>query len=48
MPFITTADGTQIFYKDQGSGQPVLFSHGWPLSAMKLPGWTSRPVRTHR
>ncbi|MGR3805304.1 alpha/beta fold hydrolase [Marinibacterium profundimaris] len=33
MPFITTADGTQIFYKDQGSGQPVLFSHGWPLSA---------------
>jgi non-heme chloroperoxidase len=33
MPFITTDDGTQIFYKDQGSGQPVLFSHGWPLSS---------------
>lgn len=33
MPFITTKDGTQIFYKDWGSGQPVLFSHGWPLSA---------------
>ena len=33
MPFITTDDGTQIFYKDQGAGQPVLFSHGWPLSS---------------
>ncbi|MGX1479268.1 UNVERIFIED_CONTAM: non-heme chloroperoxidase [Streptomyces canus] len=33
MPFITTNDGTEIFYKDWGSGQPVVFSHGWPLSA---------------
>ena len=33
MPTITTSDGAQIFYKDWGSGQPVLFSHGWPLSA---------------
>ena len=33
MPTITTSDGTQIFYKDWGSGQAVLFSHGWPLSA---------------
>lgn len=33
MPFITTADETRIFYKDWGSGQPVVFSHGWPLNA---------------
>ena len=35
MPFITTKDGAQIFYKDWGprDGQPIVFHHGWPLSA---------------
>ena len=33
MGTITTQDGTQIFYKDWGKGQPIVFSHGWPLSS---------------
>lgn len=33
MPTITTKDGISIFYKDWGAGQPIVFSHGWPLSA---------------
>lgn len=32
MPTVTTKDGTSIFYRDWGTGQPIVFSHGWPLS----------------
>jgi non-heme chloroperoxidase len=33
MPTIQTKDGVEIFYKDWGTGQPIVFSHGWPLSS---------------
>lgn len=32
MPYFTTSDGTQLFYRDWGTGRPVVLSHGWPLS----------------
>ena len=41
MNTITTKDGTQIYYKDWGAGKPVVFSHGWPLSA---DAWESQMV----
>src|SRR5436190_14272292 len=39
--FITTRDGTELYYKDWGAGQPVVFSHGWPLTA---DAWDSQMV----
>ena len=56
MPTITTHDGVDIFFKDWGSGRPIVFSHGWPLTAddwdaqmmfflPRLPGDRARPSR---
>ena len=33
MPYFTTSEGTELYYTDQGSGQPIVLSHGWPLSS---------------
>ena len=41
MSTITTTDGTELYYKDWGTGNPVVFSHGWPLSA---DAWESQMV----
>ena len=38
MATIPTKDGTEIYYKDWGEGQPVVFSHGWPLTLKVYPG----------
>ncbi len=50
MPFIATQDGTQLFYKDWGSGSPVVFIHGWPLDAdmweYQMPAVTEAGHRT--
>ncbi len=43
MGTITTQDGREIFYKDWGSGQPIVFSHGWPLSADDWALLTDKP-----
>jgi len=44
MGTITTTDGTEIFYKDWGTGQPIVFHHGWPLSA---DDWDSQMLFFH-
>ena len=33
MPYITTSDGTEIYYTEHGVGRPIVLSHGWPLSS---------------
>ena len=45
MNSITTKDGIEIFYKDWGKGQPIVFSHGWPLSA---DDWDAQMMRAPR
>jgi non-heme chloroperoxidase len=45
MAKITTKDGTEIFYKDWGSGQPIAFHHGWPLSS---DDWDAATKQLHR
>ena len=42
MNTVTTKDGAEIYYKDWGAGQPVVFSHGWPLSSEAWAGSEQR------
>lgn len=50
MPFVETRDGTNLFYKDWGSGPPVVFIHGWPVNAdmweYQMPYLASQGLRT--
>jgi pimeloyl-ACP methyl ester carboxylesterase len=46
MPTLTTKDGVEIFYKDWGKGQPIVFSHGWPLSAGPFYGYNRPGVKS--
>jgi len=42
MPTINAQDGTEIYYKDWGAGQPVVLSHGWPLLGRAAAGGARR------
>jgi pimeloyl-ACP methyl ester carboxylesterase len=45
--FVKTKDGVEIYYKDWGKGQPIVFSHGWPLSGDDWAGPLSAKLLKH-